>query len=214
MKIFFTSDLHFGHVNIIRYSHRPFDHVQQMDDTLIANLNAVVGAEDTLYFLGDFCMGVEREHWVERCRAYRERIVCRNIVLIWGNHDKRTDPGFTDLFSAAYDLHEMVLGEQRLVLCHYPLRTWNQSHHGSWHLHGHEHGQLAEDPQSLSFDVGVDCWNYRPLSWEQVQELMRWKIQGRLASEFTLNEANELCERPFPLPRSLGRRHRHPAPPS
>src|SRR3954452_14523275 len=74
MTTYFTADLHLGHANIIRYCDRPFADAGEMDAALLNNLNAVVRQEDTLYVLGDFCMGND-------AAAYRRRIACRDVVL-------------------------------------------------------------------------------------------------------------------------------------
>jgi hypothetical protein len=79
INVWFTSDFHFGHRNILRYCNRPFDSIEDMDATLLANLNSKVGENDILYFLGDLCLG-----GADRARLYRDRIVCRNIHMIEG----------------------------------------------------------------------------------------------------------------------------------
>ena len=68
--------------------------------------------------------------------------------------------------------------EQHIVLCHYPLAKWNKSHHGSWNLHGHCHGDMNDfekDQCALRLDVGTDCFNYTPISYEQVKAIMKQK---------------------------------------
>jgi calcineurin-like phosphoesterase family protein len=70
---------------------------------------------------------------------------------------------------------EIAVEGQDITLCHYALRVFNKSHHGSWHLYGHSHGTLPDDPNSLSFDVGVDCHNYFPISLDQVKKIMSKK---------------------------------------
>ena len=82
VNTWFTSDFHLGHRNIIRYCSRPFASVEEMDAAILANLNKLVGADDVLYFLGDFCLGGP-----DQARQYRDRIVCRNIHVVEGNHD-------------------------------------------------------------------------------------------------------------------------------
>jgi calcineurin-like phosphoesterase family protein len=67
------------------------------------------------------------------------------------------------------------VGEQRIDLCHYAFRTWNYSHKGSWHLYGHSHGTLPEIETSLSFDVGVDSWDFYPVSFDEVAAKMATK---------------------------------------
>jgi calcineurin-like phosphoesterase family protein len=97
--------------------------------------------------------------------------------LIWGNHDKRLrkSKAFTDLFVWCKELAEIEVEDTKVVLCHFAMRTWNKSHKGAFHLYGHSHGSLPDDPNALSFDVGVDCWGYQPVSWEQVKSKMAKK---------------------------------------
>ena len=221
-NIFFTSDTHFGHGNIIKYSHRPFlnptdqamldslggswhngtwksgdrpqykispESTKLMDDALIDGINQVVGRDDTLYHLGDFHFA----HIGNYClvaQTYRERIRCRNVHLIWGNHDNRQAvyplnrfANMGDLFSSANDLSEIRVGEQRIVLCHYCMNTWNKSHRGSWHLYGHSHGEAETKLDSVfpgrrSMDVGVDnakrlLGEYRPFSFEEIRGFLK-----------------------------------------
>ena len=86
-------------------------------------------------------------------------------------------------FAAVKDYDEIAVkdpdalphGKRKIVLLHYAMRVWNRSHHGSWHLYGHSHGSLPDDPNSLSFDVGVDCWGYAPISYQEVKSVMSGK---------------------------------------
>jgi calcineurin-like phosphoesterase family protein len=135
-NIFFTSDTHFGHKNIIEYSKRPFASVEEMDDALIENINREVKPNDLLYHLGDWAMWRGHE-------GYRRRIHCRNIVLILGNHDRHQSklrPLFLDIHPI---LHTKIDG-RNFSLCHYAMRVWPKSHHGAWHLYGHSHGSLPD----------------------------------------------------------------------
>ena len=177
MAIFFTSDWHLGHRNIIRYCQRPFASVEEMDDAIIANTNALVQSDDMLYHLGDWSFGMRGKSFAGAAEAYRSRVQCKNIVLIWGNHDRRGrgDARFQRLFQSTHDLLELTLGEQFIVLCHYAMRVWNHSHHGSYHLYGHSHGSLPDDLHARSFDCGVDCFDFKPISLEQVTAIMQAK---------------------------------------
>lgn len=67
-------------------------------------------------------------------------------------------------------------GIQRIVLCHYAMRVWDKSHFGAWHLYGHSHGSLPDDPNSLSIDIGVDSHAYMPVSYEGVKRIMARKV--------------------------------------
>ena len=84
--IYFTADLHLGHTNIIKLSDRSFDSVEQMNETLIDNINSVVNNKDTLYLLGDISHKIP----VEEANTLIKRINGRKI-LIRGNHDKHYD---------------------------------------------------------------------------------------------------------------------------
>ena len=98
-----------------------------------------------------------REHDLE----YHQRIRCKKVHSLPGNHDKQARK-LTQDFSWIENLNEISIQGQTIVLCHYALRVWNRSHHGSWHLYGHSHGRLPESPTSLSMDVGVDIHDFRP----------------------------------------------------
>lgn len=165
MKIWFTSDTHFGHANIIKYCNRPFASVEEMDRTLISNWNSKIQPNDIVHHLGDFCFG----HF----ERYKKQLNGK-IHFIEGNHDKEAF-NFRNSFDSYKKFNEIRVNGQKIVLCHYALRVWNKSHHGSWHLYGHSHGTLPDDKNALSFDVGVDCHNYFPLSFEDVARIMKKK---------------------------------------
>lgn len=164
----FSSDFHLGHKNIINYSNRPFAGIQEMDDTIIRNMNAKVQPDDDLYFLGDFCFAD-----LDKGQKYLDRLN-GNKYLILGNHDKvgRRLKGWKEI----RDYKEIRVNGQHIVLMHYAMRVWNKSHHGTWQLYGHSHGSLPDDPNALSFDVGVDCHNFQPLSFYDVKRIMSKKF--------------------------------------
>lgn len=175
-RYWFTSDTHFGHGNIITYSKRPFKTVEEMDEELINRWNERVGKGDLIFHLGDFLFKGGRERM--------EEILSRlngQIHLVKGNHDRDVDR-YKNKFVWIKDLAEVKVpddeaeeGKQRIILCHYAMRVWKNSHHGSWHLYGHSHGSLREDMNSRSFDIGVDMNGYAPVSYEEVKERMRGK---------------------------------------
>ena len=101
--------------------------------------------------------------------------------MINGNHEKSAQACHTR-FEWIKDYYELVVkddeferGEQLIVLFHYALREWNASHWGTYHLYGHSHGTLADIDTSLSFDIGVDCHDFYPLSYEEVKAIMKTK---------------------------------------
>jgi calcineurin-like phosphoesterase family protein len=156
----FTSDLHLGHENIIKYCNRPFKSVDEMDNVLIDNWNKVVKEFDTVYCLGDFCMK-NRQKYLERLNGY--------TYFLKGSHDK--DIAQPYMIAINSRLEDEYGNDRTIVLCHYAMRSWPLSHYASWHLFGHSHGKL--ESYGLSFDVGVDCWNFYPVSLEQVAEKMK-----------------------------------------
>lgn len=164
MTIWFTADTHFNHANVIEYSKRPFADLAEMTETLVANWNSVVERGDTVFHLGDFALSWGKKH-AELVDGLLSRLKGQKW-LIKGNHD-RDEVTRSKRWHMVKDYHEVKVSDQRIVLCHYALRTWNQSHRGSWMLHGHSHGSLADIGGKI-LDMGVDCWAYRPIAFEGV----------------------------------------------
>lgn len=163
-NIWFTADDHINHTNIIKHTNRPFASIEEMDNVLINNWNSVVAPNDTVYVLGDFV-------WFKRTSAtqsYLDRLKGKKI-LIMGNHDDNRTAKAS--WQEVYDLKTIRIDNQFIVLSHYGMRTWDKSFHGSWCLFGHSHSRLP--PYGKSFDVGVDCWNYTPISYDFVRDKMK-----------------------------------------
>lgn len=170
-SVYFTADTHFGHRRVIDYSQRPFQDVEEMDETLISNWNAVVRRGDSVYHLGDFALCD-----VERATTIVARLAGQKF-LVFGNHDKalRKHKPFLEHWVWQRELTDITVEDQKIVLCHYAMLTWKSSHHGTWQLHGHSHGSLREDPRARRLDVGVDCWEQRPVSFEVLKQKMAEK---------------------------------------
>src|SRR3954447_14711520 len=166
--VFFTADTHFGHRNIIAYASRPFVCVEEMDEIMVQRWNERVRPGDRVYHLGDFsvCRGPKTGEILERLNG--------EIHLVWGNHD-RPAYAIRERFASYHDYLQITVCEQFIVCFHYAMRVWNKSHKGSWHLYGHSHGSLPDDPHALSMDVGVDCNNFYPFSFEEVAFRMKDK---------------------------------------
>jgi len=177
-NLFFTADTHFNHYNILRYCARPFETIEEHDQTLIDNINQLVKPNDILWHLGDFCFGRKHEFF-ETAKKYRSQIKCRNINLVWGNHDNK---GIAPLFSSCYDMFELKHEKQLIVMCHYCMLTFrNSCHLTSVHLWGHSHNTLEPPANTLSMDVGVDGHDFKPWSFEEVIETMNMKREALLA---------------------------------
>lgn len=167
--IYFTSDLHFNHNNIIAHCNRPFQSVDHMNSILIQNWNQKVNNTDDIYILGDFTMEdadtAHRFFSVLNGRKY----------LIRGNHDK-----FTKYFEQyagdviwIKDYHVLKYQKRKFVLFHYPILEWENYGKDSIHLYGHIHNNLqslerAKVLNKNSYNVGVDVNGYAPISIDEV----------------------------------------------
>ena len=175
-NIFFTSDQHFGHHNIIKFCNRPFKDVEEMNQTMIQRWNEKVGPKDEVYHLGD--LGLTKDK--EAMKAILDQLN-GTIHLIVGNHEGAALQ-HRKRFHWVKDYYELKVkdetcknGVQRIILFHYAMRVWRGSYRGNWHLYGHSHGNLPDAADQLAFDVGVDCHDYYPLSYEEVRNIMLQK---------------------------------------
>ena len=160
MTVWFTADTHFGHGGALGRFKRPFASVADMDAALIARWNDCVGGDDEVWHLGDFAYRVP-------AARLTDILVRLNGVkhLVTGNNDG-TDTEALNGWASVQAYREMELAGVRLVLCHYPFRTWNGMYKGAYNLHGHSHGQLAGLTRQV--DVGVDVWDYRPITLDEI----------------------------------------------
>lgn len=187
--LYFTSDLHLGHENAISFTNRPFSGVEDMNQSLIRNMNAVVSENDELWILGDFSYKIRKEE----VRELRKQIQCKHVHLVYGNHDK--DYSQDHIFQSVQYYKELKTEYGRLVLFHYPILEWSAAHYGSIHLHGHIHSTGEYNRENLLkkykdrfpeghlpkrenmglriYDVGVDANDYRPVSLKQLAEMMK-----------------------------------------
>lgn len=163
MAVYFTADTHFGHAGVIKACHRPFGCVAEMDAALISNWNEVVGPDDTVYHLGDFCFKGSK-----LAQKVLEQL-SGEIIFIVGNHDTENTVKLAR-WAATHDMLEISVDGAKLILCHYPFLEWVGVYRGARHLHGHTHARIP--PTSLRADVGVDAWNYRPVSWPEIRARM------------------------------------------
>jgi calcineurin-like phosphoesterase family protein len=171
MAVFFTSDTHFAHAGARALYRRPFASVAEMDAAMEARWNAVVGPEDEVWHLGDFALGLT----APAMAALLARLHGRCKHLIAGNND---GPATTALagWASVRPYAELELEGVGLVLCHYAFRTWRNKHRGWINLHGHSHGRLAPLPRQA--DVGVDSWEFSPVTLAQIRAAPR-RRRGR-----------------------------------
>lgn len=164
MAILISSDEHFGHKNIIKYCKRPFANVTEMDETMIKNWNSVVTPKDEVHVVGDFAFCCTMDYALgimKRLNGTKHLITGNHDALALAMNDIR--PG---TWKSIKEMDEITINNQKIVLCHYALRTWHHSYKNVGHLFGHTHGTLP--PYGKSFDCGVDCWNYTPMTGKQI----------------------------------------------
>jgi calcineurin-like phosphoesterase family protein len=154
--LFFTGDTHFGDTRVLRIDRRPFGSVAEHDEVLIGYWNDTVGPEDEVWHLGDFTRGSGKS----RADVLLSVLNGRKHLIIGNNDDEATVSAGGWVSTQHYA--EMTVDGKLLILCHYPFRTWNQMGKGSINLHGHSHGRLKPVPRQ--HDVGVDAWDFRPVT--------------------------------------------------
>jgi len=176
--LFFTSDTHFGHENIIKFCNRPYANANEMNEALINNWNSVVGPDDTIFHLGDFAFGGSYlwNNMLDRLNGH--------IHLIIGNHDRKNlRQGYVTKFDSVNPQLQINIGGRPVYLNHYPFLCYGGSYRGDrdavWQLFGHVHsGPLSSGKDSerlkmlfpYQYDVGVDNNNFTPISWYQLKE--------------------------------------------
>lgn len=169
--IFFTSDPHFGHANIIRHCDRPFSSVEEMNEIMIRNWNERVSNADTVYILGDLMF---------RIKEPPEEILCRlagKKHLIVGNHDrswmKKCDP--SAFFESVSPMLFINDGVRRMTLCHYPMMSWPDST-TTYMIFGHIHNNTNADywplieMNPLMMNAGVDINGFKPVTFDEMME--------------------------------------------
>lgn len=177
--IYFTADLHFGHKNIIRAARRPFETAEEMDTALIKNWNDRVATDDAVYILGDLTM---------RGPQYAMQILHQlNGIkyFVRGNHDGFVDRLSFDrsLFQWVKQYHKLIYRGRQFILFHYPIVEWDQAHHGSFHVHGHQHNVPSYNLKNTAcgmrrYDVGVDANGMTPVSIEEIISFFECPARG------------------------------------
>lgn len=169
-KIWLISDLHINHMNIIKYTDRPFSSVKEMNDTLIRNWNSIVDDNDTIYVLGDFCLG-RKENLLEVTKKLKG-----HKILLRGNHDRAStqaylDAGFEQVFKKPFflvdeDEHIKYLLSHHPIDCAPPIVN----------IHGHIHNKKIEEldypfahPEN-NFNVSADVLNFTPILFDDVKK--------------------------------------------
>jgi calcineurin-like phosphoesterase family protein len=191
-NLFFTSDTHYGHNNICKATTnwtdadnvtRDFKSLDHMNDTIVNNINEVVGENDILIHLGDFSFG-----GFDKIEEFRNRIICKNVHLVLGNHDhhiERNKDNIQRLFSSVNHyinldvrrpslIKKGVMDKFKFVLMHFPIASWDGMGNNVIHLHGHVHlPKHQRIGNGRSLDVGVDGNGLEPISLDEVVSLLK-----------------------------------------
>jgi len=141
-----------------------------MNETILKNWNSVVGKKDIVYHLGDFILCNNDKLTREYLDALNGR-----IILIKGDHDKSVlTPKCRSRFDNIYDTYFLKIDNEYIQLDHWCRKSWKRSHYGTWHCHGHHHGNLNDydSNEGKILDVWVGNNNFTPFSWEQVKTIM------------------------------------------
>lgn len=189
-NLFFTSDTHYNHKNICRgvsnwrnengeipvSQTRDFPDLEKMNSSIVNNINEKVGQDDILIHLGDWSFG-----GFDSIKEFRDRIICKNIYLIYGNHDhhiERNRDGVQGIFTNTSQYQVLTVSDSRgkmeFVLMHYPICSWHDMNRGRFHLFGHVHlpkGKNIMDGRAM--DVGMDSNNLTPYSLSEVLSTLR-----------------------------------------
>jgi calcineurin-like phosphoesterase family protein len=161
VEYFFAADHHFDHANIIQFCNRPFETVDEMNEVLITRHNSIVKKEDMVIVAGDFSFANKKRTFTEFINKLNG-----NFVFLRGSHDRWMGKHGGNF----HEIWERTIQKQKIVVCHYAMRTWAASHYNSWQLYGHSHGTL--EPVGKQWDIGVDTNDFYPYSFEQIKDIM------------------------------------------
>jgi calcineurin-like phosphoesterase family protein len=185
-NVYFTSDWHLFHHNVLKFDKRPFEDIFEMHREIEAKWNEIVKPEDTVIYLGDLSFARRED------KTLVEGIVWGlngHIHYVMGNHDKLEDIKKLPKFETIQDYLEVRIthmGEdpnnagtlkriETLFCCmHYPIYSWNKKHHGSYMVHGHCHGNLHHGEEASFYDgrrvidAGCMLHDYKPISYLDV----------------------------------------------
>ena len=167
--IYYTSDLHFGHANCINFDHRPFKDTVEMEEVLINNWNQTVTNNDSVYILGDFSFRLKKDPGEVLTKLHGHK------HLILGNHDYAIKSSELALscFESVDKMAYINDGEKLILMCHFPIASWNKQHYGAYHFYGHIHAHRGEVYEFMkqtgqAFNVGCMINHYKPFTADEV----------------------------------------------
>lgn len=161
-RIFVISDLHFNHLNIIKYCNRPFETVEEMNEHMIKKWNETVKNKDIVYFLGDFCMG-----GIEEIKFFASQLNGRKRIIL-GNHDRSPknyfDAGFEDVYRYPIIIDNFYILSHSTMYLNETMPYVN--------IHGHLHNTdevLMSDEKNMYYNVCVEKLDYTPLNFDKIK---------------------------------------------
>lgn len=165
MAHWYTADTHFGHEKVIALCGRPFRNAGHMDAALIENLWSKVGPEDDLWIVGDFAYGPKAKD-ISYLEGLFGQLPGARKHLIVGNHDDELTQALP--WDSTADIAQVTDGKAGMMhtLCHYPMITWNGARRGSLQIFGHVHDRWKGSRNAVN--VGVDQWEFMPVSFEDI----------------------------------------------
>ena len=188
-NLWFTSDTHYNHYNIVKSitkwegsrkdRTRDFESLEQMNEVIVEHINSFVKEDDILIHLGDWSFG-----GFDSIKEFRDKIKCKNIHLVLGNHDHHianNKNNIQDLFSSVHEYLFLQVNipvgptftKHRFVCMHYPIASWNGMSEGVVHLHGHTHLYLESKLYGRRLDVGIDGNNMEPYNIQDIINIMK-----------------------------------------
>ena len=179
MKTYITSDLHWGHKNIMNFcpvSRARFrNDVDYMNEAMVREWNEIVEPQDLVYILGDvaFLPAQKAAEFMRRCNGRK--------ILVQGNHDRKTlnDPVFRDCFEEIHHYLDINYNGTKVCMFHYPIAEWDQMHRGSVHFHGHLHGGESGMERYRARDMGMDATGFIVVEMERaIADAVKGEIKG------------------------------------
>ena len=179
MTTWITSDLHFGHRNIMSFcpqSRARFrNDLDYMNEAMVKEWNDLIADEDTVYILGDvaFLPAQKATECMQRLNGTK--------ILVEGNHDRKLlkDADFRAEFSEVHKYLDVNYNGTKCVMFHYPIAEWDQMHRGSVHLHGHLHGSTSGMEKFRCRDMGIDATGVIAITMEDaIKDALKGEIKG------------------------------------
>lgn len=167
--IFYTADTHFGHENVIKHDNRPFDSIEEMDETLISLWNSRVTDKDDIYIVGDIEFRSEHGplYYLKRLKGKKH--------LVIGNHDTKllSNPEAKKCFESIEQMAFINDNGRRVIACHYPMVEWNGYFRGAYHVYGHIHNNKNKANEIMStlenaFNAGCMLNSYMPVTLDEL----------------------------------------------